>query len=91
MKNVGHFLKFSTIILLVSSWTSCQSDPFRRPIEPTCISNGDGSAECTLEQRSYTEPNTINYYCTPAPSYGRYFDYVLDLEERLRKCELRGK
>lgn len=76
------------IILVVGLTSSCQTDPFKRPIEPTCIANGDGTAECTLEDRSYTEPDTTNYTCTPTNSYGRYLEYVLELEERLRKCEL---
>jgi hypothetical protein len=79
------YLKFLLVTLLVS--TSCQSDPFRRPIEPQCISNGDGTAECTEGERSYHEPNTVNFTCTPPDSAGRYQKYVLELEERLLKCE----
>lgn len=79
------YLKYYIVILAVS--TSCQSDPFRRPVEPQCISNGDGTAECTLRERSYTETNTTNYIMTPVESFGRYQAYVLELEERLQKCE----
>ena len=79
------YQKYLLVILLVI--TSCQSDPFRRPIGPQCIANGDGTAECTEGSRTYTEVNTVNYVLTPADSFGRYQKYVLELEERLLKCE----
>ncbi len=81
-----HYPKFLLAILAVII-VSCQSDPFRRPVEPQCIANGDGTAECTDRDRSYTETNTVNYILTPADSFGRYQKYVLELEEKLSKCE----
>jgi hypothetical protein len=81
------YLEFCMIILL-ASLIGCQTDPFKRPIEPDCISNGDGSAECSFQDRTYHEPDTRNMKCTYIESYGRYFEYVLELEERLQKCEL---
>jgi len=73
------------ITLLVSF--SCQTDTFRRPIVPQCISNGDGTSECSYQGREYTESNNMNYVCTPPESFGKYQAYVLELEERLLKCE----
>lgn len=67
---------------------SCQSDTFRRPIVESCISNGDGSAECTFKENSYHQDTTVNFVCTSPESYGKYLEYVLELEERLKKCEL---
>lgn len=84
-------LNYLPSILLVIIVTSCQSDPFRRPVEPQCIANGDGTAECVLEDRAYTETNTTNYVLTPSMSFGRYQEYVLELEESLRKCEIRKR
>ena len=81
------YLKLWLVTLVVTISTSCQTDSFNRPVEPQCLSNGDGSAECALRDRSYTEPNTMNYTCTPPESFGRYQKYVLELEERLTKCE----
>jgi hypothetical protein len=80
-----HYLKFWLVILAVN--TSCQTDVFRRPVEPQCIHNEDNSAECTDRDRSYTETNLENYACTPIESFGRYQSYVIELEERLLKCE----
>ena len=79
------YRKYLLVILLVI--TSCQSDTFNRPIEPICLHNEDNSAECTERDRSWTEFNLENYQCTPIKSYGRYQKYVLELEERLLKCE----
>ncbi len=77
------------IILLAITVISCQSDPFSRPVEPIGIANGDGTTEYTLRDRSWTQTETTGDVCTPIESYGRVQKYVLDLEERLRSCELK--
>lgn len=66
----------------------CQSDPFSRPVNvPKCIHNEDNSAECSNNERTWQEFNLTNYVCTPIRPFGDYQKYVLELEERLLKCE----
>ena len=77
------YLNYFLIIMLVS----CQHGTFNRPIEPSCIGNGDGTAECTFQGRQYTVTNTTNYIMASPESYGRFEKYVIDLERRLEACE----
>lgn len=80
-------LRYWLTILLVSITISCQSDPFKRPNEPQCIHNEDNSAECSHRGTSFHETNLENYVCTPSQSFGRYQVYVIDIEDKLIKCE----
>lgn len=82
------------IILLISTYSCKSGEVLNRPIEPQCIGNGDGTAECAIKRtdteiEEYTATDTTNYVMSPIDSFQRMQKYVLRIEKE--NIQLRRK
>ncbi len=87
MKSVGVYLLSCLLVL------GCKP-PYVPPVIEICISNGDGTFECTDERleesaRQYQREGGLNYICTSPKDYDSLYNYCSGLRKKLIESENR--